>query len=644
MKESLTIKILKDSLIKGSLVYGDEICIRIHQTLTQDTTGTMAYLELEAMNIDKVKTELSVAYIDHNMLQTGFENADDHAFIKSCAKKYGIIYSKPGNGICHQLHLERFSKPSKTLLGSDSHTPTSGAMGMIAIGAGGLDVAVAMARGFYFLKMPKILNIKLTGKLKNGVSAKDVILYILSKLTVKGGVNRIIEYSGDGVKSLSLTDRATITNMGAELGASTSIFPADENTKLFLEKQGRGEDYIELSADEGAEYDESMTVDLNEITPLIAFPHSPDNVKPIPKDEKIFIDQVMIGSCTNSSYTDLVKAAKILEGNKVDENVDLVIAPGSSNIIEMLSENGVLSTFVKSGARILEAGCGPCIGMGQAPKSKGRSLRTVNRNFKGRSGTLDAEIYIASPETCAYSSLKGYIADPQGIMVDLNVSLPDKFSVYDSYFIYPLSDDERSKINLEKGPNIGSFPINDELSDEMNGKIILKVKDNITTDDIVPSNANMLKFRSNIEKLSQYAFSTIIQDFKERCEKNNGGFILARENYGQGSSREHASLIPLYLGIKAVIAKSFARIHRANLINSGILPLELENPQDYFNILEMDEVTIENLIESIDNEKVILIVNNDLRVETHLSLSQREKDILKKGGYLNYAKSLYEED
>lgn len=640
MNESLAIKLLKKNLIKGSLEYGNEICIKIHQTLTQDTTGTMAYLQLEAMNIDKVNTEISVAYIDHNMLQTGFENADDHAFIKSCAKKYGIIYSKPGNGICHQLHLERFSKPSKTLLGSDSHTPTSGAMGMIAIGAGGLDVAVAMAKGFYFFKIPKILNINLTGKLKNGVSGKDVILYILSKLTVKGGVNKIIEYSGDGIKSLSLTDRATITNMGAELGASTSIFPTDENTKLFLEKQGRGEDYMELSADPDAVYDETLLIDLNEITPLIAFPHSPDNVKPIPKDEKIKIDQVMIGSCTNSSYTDLIKASKILNGNKVNENVGLVIAPGSSNIIEMLAENGALSTFIKSGARILEAGCGPCIGMGQAPRSKGKSLRTINRNFKGRSGTFDAEVYLASPETCAYSAIKGYIADPSDLTIDLSIDLPCKFSVYDNYFIYPLSDDERRKINLEKGPNIGTFPINHELKDEISGKIILKLKDNITTDDVVPSNANMLKFRSNIEKLSQYAFTTIVPDFKERCEKDNGGFILAGENYGQGSSREHAALIPLYLGIKGVIAKSFARIHKANLINSGILPLELESTQDYLSIFEMDEIKIKNLVESMDSGKVTLIVNNSLRIETNLSLSQREKDILKKGGYLNYAKSL----
>lgn len=640
MRESLTTKILKNNLIQGSLTYGSEICIKVHQTLTQDTTGTMAYLQLEAMNIDKVKTELSVAYVDHNMLQTGFENADDHAFIKSCAKRYGIIYSKPGNGICHQLHLERFSKPSKILLGSDSHTPTSGAMGMIAIGAGGLDVAVAMAKGLYFLKMPKILNINLIGKLKNGVSAKDVILYILSKLTVKGGVNRIIEYSGEGVKNLSLTDRATITNMGAELGASTSIFPTDENTKLFLEKQGRVEDYIELSADDDAEYDETMTIDLNEITPLIAFPHSPDNVKPIPKDEKIKINQVMIGSCTNSSYIDLVRAAKILENNKVNEDVDLVIAPGSSNIIEMLSNNGVLSTFIKSGARILEAGCGPCIGMGQAPKSKGKSLRTVNRNFKGRSGTFDAEIYIASPETCAYSAIKGYIADPQEVNIDLNIELPDKFSVYNNYFIPPLSDDERAKIDLEKGPNIGSFPINTELKDEMKEKVILKVKDNITTDDIVPSNANMLKFRSNIEKLSQYAFSTIIPDFKERCKNNNGGFIVAGENYGQGSSREHAALIPLHLGIKAVIAKSFARIHKSNLINSGILPFEFEDPQDYSKVSEEDEILVENLIDAINNGKAILKVNNSSLIKVNLLLSQREKDILKKGGYLNYAKSL----
>ncbi len=640
MGESLTMKILRQNIVEGTLSYGNEICINIHQTLTQDTTGTMAYLQLETMNIDKVKTETSVAYIDHNMLQTGFENADDHAFIKSCAKKYGIIYSKPGNGICHQLHLERFSMPNKILLGSDSHTPTSGAMGMIAIGAGGLDVAVAMAKGLYFLKMPKVLNIELTGKLKNGVSAKDVILYILKKLTVKGGVNKIIEYSGEGVKSLSLTDRATITNMGAELGATTSIFPTDENTKIFLKKQGRIEDFIELAADDDALYDEKIAINLSEITPLVAFPHSPDNVKTIPKDERIKIDQVMIGSCTNSSYIDLMRASKILENNKVHEDIDLVIAPGSSNIIEMLSNNGALSNFIKSGARILEAGCGPCIGMGQAPKSKGKSIRTVNRNFKGRSGTMDAEIYIASPETCAYSAIKGYIADPCELNIDLNIDLPERFSDYNNYFIYPLCDEKRHKVTIEKGPNIGSFPINCDLEDKISGKVLLKVKDDITTDDIVPSNANMLKFRSNIEKLSEHAFTTIIDDFKERCKKNNGGFIVAGENYGQGSSREHAALIPLHLKVKAVIAISFSRIHKANLINSGILPLEFINQKDYFKILEMDEISIDNLNSSIDSGNFMVKVNDNLIIETSLNLSTREREIIKKGGYLNFAKNL----
>lgn len=632
MGQNLTRKVLENHLISGEMKTGEEICIRIDQTLTQDTTGTMAYLELEAMKIDKVKTEVSVAYIDHNLLQTGFENADDHNFIKSSALKHGIIYSKPGNGICHQLHLERFAKPNKTLIGSDSHTPTSGAMGMIAIGAGGLDVAVGMAKGFYFIKMPKVLNVELTGSLQKGVSSKDVILYIIKELTVKGGVDRVVEYSGEGVKTLSLTERATITNMGAEIGATTSIFPSDENTKLFLEKQGRGEDYIPLCADEDAQYDEKITIDLSTLTPKVAYPHSPDNVHDLPK-EKIKIDQVAIGSCTNSSYVDLMQVAKILEGKKIHRDVDLVISPGSSNIISMLSNNGALSTFIKAGARILEAGCGPCIGIGQSPKTNGVSLRTFNRNFKGRCGTTDAEVYLVSPLVAAYSALQGYIADPRELEMDFNIDLPEEFEVSDSYFINALSDEERKTIEYVKGPNISIFPNLDEGIKIVKDKVVLKTGDNITTDDIVPSSVDLIKYRSNIPELTKYCFNTIISNFKERCDNHKGGVIVGGENYGQGSSREHAALVPLHMGIKAVIAKSFARIHKANLVNAGILPFVFVDKADYDKIGEFTDIEIafdfDNLtgVAKIDGQEYPL----------KLEVSDREVDILKNGGYLNYA-------
>ncbi len=635
MSQNLTRKILANHLVSGEMVTGEEICIKIDQTLTQDTTGTMAYLELEAMKIDKVKTEVSVAYIDHNLLQTGYENADDHNFIKSAALKHGIIYSKPGNGICHQLHLERFAKPNKTLIGSDSHTPTSGAMGMIAIGAGGLDVAVGMAKGLYFIKMPKVLNVELTGSLKNGATAKDVILHVLRLLTVKGGVDRVIEYSGEGVKSLSLTERATITNMGAELGATTSVFPSDENTKIFLDKQGRLEDYMELSADEGAEYDEKISVNLDEIKPLVAFPHSPDNVKEIPKD-KIKIDQVTIGSCTNSSYVDLMQAAKIVEGKKIHRDVDLVIAPGSSNIITMLAENGALATFIKAGARIIEAGCGPCIGIGQSPKSGGVSLRTINRNFKGRCGTTSADVYLVSPTVGAYSALMGYLADPTEIDVDLTVELPEKFEVSDSYFIRQLSDEERKDIDYVKGPNISIFPNLESPITNIDDKVVLKTGDNITTDDIVPSSVDLIKFRSNIPALTNFCFNTIVPDFKARCEEHNGGVIIGGDNYGQGSSREHAALVPLYMGVKAVVAKTFARIHKANLVNAGILPFVFANKEDYDKVQEFDDVKIEFDLSSLTGK---MFVNGE-SVDLVIEVSDREVAILKNGGYLNYAMSL----
>lgn len=632
MGYTLVKKILKEHLISGQLTAGEEICIKVDQTLTQDTTGTMAYLELEAMNIGRVKTELSVAYIDHNMLQTGFENADDHAFIKSMAINHGILFSKPGNGICHQLHLERFGKPGKTLIGSDSHTPTCGSLGMIAIGAGGLDVSIGMATGTYCLKMPKIIKVELVGILQKNVSSKDVILELLRQLTVKGGVNSIIEYCGEGVKTLSLTQRATITNMGAELGATTSIFPSDERTQDFLTRQGRPEDYQPLNADADAVYDQEFTIVLDQLVPMIARPHSPDSVTPIPS-EKIFLNQVAIGSCTNSSYEDLMQVAKILENERVHPNLDLVISPGSSNIISMLADNGALSTFIKAGARVLEAGCGPCIGMGQAPKSAGISLRTFNRNFKGRSGTIDAQVYLTSPVVAAYSAIKGYIADPREITKDLTIEFPEKFTVSNSYFIYP--NDE--KVQVEKGPNIGEFPNKQGLESEINGVVTLKTGDNITTDDIAPSNADLLKLRSNIPKLSEHCFKTIISDFKDRCQINNGGIIIGGDNYGQGSSREHAALLPLHLGIQAVIAKSFARIHKSNLVNAGIVPLEFSDSSDYERFKDLEtRVQIMNLAEQLRHDQVEVLVDGK-PIQCKLVLSERDKDILVCGGMLNYS-------
>ena len=632
MGYTLVEKILNEHLISGHLTAGEEICIKVDQTLTQDTTGTMAYLELEAMNIDKVKTELSVAYIDHNLLQTGFENADDHAFIKSMAINHGIIFSKPGNGICHQLHLERFGKPGKTLIGSDSHTPTCGALGMIAIGAGGLDVSIGMATGTYCLKMPKIIKVELQGKLQKNVSSKDVILELLKQLTVKGGINSIIEYSGEGVKTLSLTQRATITNMGAELGATTSIFPADDRTLDFLTRQGRADDYLQMGADTDAVYDHEITIELDQLVPMIACPHSPDAVTSIPS-EKIILNQVAIGSCTNSSFEDLMQVAKILEGEHVHPNLDLVISPGSSNIISMLADNGALSTFIKAGARILEAGCGPCIGMGQAPKSAGVSLRTFNRNFKGRSGTFDAQVYLGSPIVAAYSAIKGYIADPREMKKDLTVELPEKFTVSNSYFIYPTYD----KVHVEKGPNIGEFPNKKGLESEINGIVILKTGDNITTDDIAPSSADLLKLRSNIPKLSEYCFNTIIPDFKARCQANDGGIIVGGDNYGQGSSREHAALLPLYLGIKAVIAKSFARIHKSNLVNAGILPLEFSDSSDYYRFTDLEtRIQILNVVEQLHHDQVEVLIDGK-PIQCRVILSKRDKDILACGGMLNYS-------
>ena len=640
MGMSLTYKILKNNLLKGELKAGNEIAVKVNQTLTQDSTGTMAYLQLNAMNVDKVVTDISVAYVDHNMLQSSFENADDHEFIKTSAAKHNIVFSKPGNGICHRLHLEKFGKPGKVLIGSDSHTPTGGGLGMIAIGAGGLDVAIGMARGLYYLKVPKVYNIELRGKLKPWVSAKDIILYVLKELTVKGGVGFVMEYTGEGIKSLSVEDRATITNMGAELGATTSIFPSDEITRDFLKKQSRESDFIELLPDADAVYDKKLIVNLDDLVPLAAFPHSPDNVHEIP-DEKIKVDQIAIGSCTNSSYSDFMKLAKILDGKKVHPDVSLVLSPGSSNIMKMISENGALAKFIGAGARLLEAACGPCIGMGQAPKSNGISLRTFNRNFKGRCGTMNAEVYLVSTETAAASALTGYLTDPRTLGEEIIIKQPEKFESSENYFIFPSQDEnERKNVEIVMGPNIKPFPIGEKLKDTITKKVILKTKDNVTTDDICPSNAGLLPFRSNIPKLSQHCFETIIPDFKERAEKNDGGIIVGGDNYGQGSSREHAALLPLYLGIKAVIAKSFARIHKANLINSGIIPLEFENQSDYDGIDEYDELQLTDVENSLAKGEFTvknLTKNNEFKAK--FNGSARELKILKFGGYLKFAVS-----
>ena len=640
MGMSLTYKILKNNLLKGELKAGNEIAVKVNQTLTQDSTGTMAYLQLNAMNVDKVVTDISVAYVDHNMLQSSFENADDHEFIKTSAAKHNIVFSKPGNGICHRLHLEKFGKPGKVLIGSDSHTPTGGGLGMIAIGAGGLDVAIGMARGLYYLKVPKVHNIELRGKLKPWVSAKDIILYVLKELTVKGGVGFVMEYTGEGIKSLSVEDRATITNMGAELGATTSIFQSDEITRDFLKKQSRESDFIELLPDADAVYDKKLIVNLDDLVPLAAFPHSPDNVHEIP-DEKIKVDQIAIGSCTNSSYSDFMKLAKILDGKKVHPDVSLVLSPGSSNIMKMISENGALAKFIGAGARLLEAACGPCIGMGQASKSNGISLRTFNRNFKGRCGTMNAEVYLVSTETAAASALTGYLTDPRTLGEEIIIKQPEKFESSENYFIFPSQDEnERKNVEIVMGPNIKPFPIGEKLKDTITKKVILKTKDNVTTDDICPSNAGLLPFRSNIPKLSQHCFETIIPDFKERAEKNDGGIIVGGDNYGQGSSREHAALLPLYLGIKAVIAKSFARIHKANLINSGIIPLEFENQSDYDGIDEYDELQLTDVENSLAKGEFTvknLTKNNEFKAK--FNGSARELKILKYGGYLKFAVS-----
>lgn len=637
MGENLVYKILKNHIVEGSFEVGKPIGLKIDQTLTQDSTGTMVYLQLEAMNIDKVKTKRSVAFVDHNMLQQGFENADDHKFIQTVASKYGIYFSKPGNGVCHQVFLERFSVPGDTLIGSDSHTPTAGGVGMLAMGAGGLDVALAMAGGTYYVNTPKVCKINLIGSLKPMVTGKDIILEVLRKLTVKGGVNKIFEYGGEGVKTLSVPQRATITNMGAELGATTSIFPSDERTLEFFKAQGREDEYKELKADIDAVYDEEITVNLDELKPLAAQPHSPDNVMEVAEIGKIKVDQVAIGSCTNSSYEDLMKVAKILKGNKVHPNVSLVIAPGSRQVMEMIARNGALADIISSGARILENGCGPCIGMGQAPGTNGVSLRTFNRNFYGRSGTLSAKVYLVSPETAAVSAIKGVLTDPRENIIDLDIEIPSEFIIDDSMIISPAKDGV--EVEIVRGPNIKPFPINKELGEEINGKVLIKVEDNITTDHIMPSNSKLLPFRSNIPYLSDFCFNTVDTEFPKRAKEFNGGFIIAGNNYGQGSSREHAALAPLYLGVKAVIAKSFARIHKANLINNGIIPMEFKNEEDYNNISLIDNLEIKHIKEALQSGEVI--VSNLTKKEDYIvkiDLTEKEKEVIKAGGRLNYVK------
>ena len=631
---SIAYQLLESHLLEGELRAGEEIKLKIDQTLTQDSTGTMVYLQLEAMDIDDIQTELSVAYIDHNMLQTGFENPDDHEFIQSAAAKYGLVFSKPGGGICHQVQLEQFAAPGKTLVGSDSHTPTAGGLGALAIGAGGLDVAVAMASGFYFLKVPKVLNVRLSGKLKPGVNAKDVILAILGKKTVKGGTGYIVEYSGDGVKNLSVTDRATICNMGAELGATTSVFPSDEVTRAFLKRHGREEVYVPLTATEDSVYDEVLDIDLSDIEPAVAKPHLPDQYERVKDLGKVKVDQVAIGSCTNSSYTDMMKVAQILKGKKVHEDVSLVISPGSATILDALSKNGALAIMIEAGARILESACGPCIGMGQAPKSGAVSLRSFNRNFKGRSGTKDAKIYLAGPETCAASAIAGYITVPDEVTA---VEEPDHYDHATNYLIYPKEKAERPK-DVKMGPNIKPFPIARPLEDAFEKIILLKASDNVTTDDICPSTAKLLPYRSNIPELSKHAFSTLVDDFKARAEKHGGGIVVGGDNYGQGSSREHAALLPLYLGVKAIVAKSFARIHRSNLINMGILPLVFKNPADYDKLVEGEAIAMKDLKASVESGEFILTAGGS-DIELVGDFSEREKAMLLEGGYLNYTKN-----
>jgi len=631
MAYNISEKIISFHIVEGEMEPQNLIGIKIDQTLTQDATGTLSYLQFEAMGVPRVKTELSVSYVDHNTLQTSFENADDHKYLQSVAEKYGIVFSRPGNGICHQLHLERFGIPGKTLLGSDSHTPTGGGIGMISIGAGGLDVALAMAGEPFYLKMPNIVEVCLDGELPEWVSAKDVILELLRRLSVKGGVNKIFEFTGKGIESLSVPERATITNMGTELGATTSIFPSDNITKKFLESEGRGNQWEKLVADKNAEYSETITIDLDKLEPMIAKPHMPDNVVKVSEIEGTKVSQVAIGSCTNSSYKDLSLVAQVLKGKTVHRDVSLVISPGSKQVLTKIVEDGLFQYIVDSGARMLECTCGPCIGMGQAPQSEGTSLRTFNRNFKGRSGTKDADIYLVSPEVAIASAINGVITDPRKLGKYPKTGMPDKFYINDNMFIFPPKDGKN--VEIVRGPNIKPVPRNEKLKDPLKGSVLLKTGDNITTDDIMPAGAKILPLRSNIPKISEYTFERIDKDFATRAKEKGGGFIVGGTNYGQGSSREHAAIAPMYLGIRAVIAKSFARIHQANLVNFGIVPLTFSNEKDYDKIDFGDELVIE--IGDFSN----VVCKNLTKKESYKlskSLLGRDLELLKAGGALNY--------
>ena len=638
---TLTEKILSAHLVEGEMIKGTEIGIRIDQTLTQDATGTMAYLEFEAMGVPRVKTERSVAYIDHNTLQNGFMNMDDHRFIGSVAKKHGIYFSRPGNGICHQVHLERFGVPGKTLIGSDSHTPTGGGIGMIAIGAGGMDVAVAMGGGTYYITCPKVVKVELTGKLQPWVAAKDVILEVLKRLSVKGGVGKVIEYCGEGVKSLSVPERATITNMGAELGATTSIFPSDEITYKFLKAQGREDVYTELCADSDAVYDEVVEINLSELVPMAACPHSPDNIKTVDEIGAMKIDQVCIGSCTNSSLMDMMKVAHILKGKTVHPDVSLSIAPGSKQVLSMLAENGALAIMLEAGARVLESACGPCIGMGQSPNSGGISLRTFNRNFEGRSGTADGQIYLVSPELAAASAIAGVLTDPRTLGEMPEFEMPEKFNVNDNMIVEPVAEEDMDSVEVLRGPNIKPFPTSEPMPETINAKVSLKVGDNITTDHIMPAGAKILPLRSNIPEISKYCFAVCDESFHDRALEMGKSIVIGGSNYGQGSSREHAALAPLYLGVKAVITKSFARIHMANLINAGIIPMTFANEADYDRIDGNDELTIANVADQIANGTTIKVTNvtKGFDFDCVVNFSDRQKEMLYAGGLLNYTKN-----
>ena len=634
-------KIIKNHLVSGEMIPGTEIGLRIDQTLTQDATGTMAYLQLEAMGIERVKTELSVAYIDHNTLQAGFENADDHRYIQTVTKKHGVRFSRPGNGICHQVHLERFAVPGKTLIGSDSHTPTAGGIGMLGMGAGGLDVAVAMGGGTYYITMPRIIHINLVGKLSDYVGAKDIILEVLRLLGVKGGVGAIVEYGGEGVASLSVPQRATVTNMGAELGATTSVFPSDEITRAFLAAEERESDFTELSADADAVYDEEYTVDLSALKPLAACPHSPDNVKPVSELQGMKINQVCIGSCTNSSMLDMLTVAAMLKGKTVHPDVSLSISPGSKQVYTMLAQCGALADLISAGARILECACGPCIGMGFSPKSAGVSLRTFNRNFLARSGTADAQVYLVSPETAAASAIAGVFTDPTTLGTAPAVQVPTHFVINDNLIEIPADAEEAKSITVERGPNIKPIPVGKAPEASLSCELVLKVGDNITTDHIMPAGTKILPYRSNVPKLSEFCFTVCDPAFPERAKAKNGGIIVGGANYGQGSSREHAALVPLYLGIKAVVAKSFARIHVANLINFGIVPLTFEDPADYDKLTEGDSLEICGFADGVAKESRLILKNLTSGEEIPLCLNatERQRAILGAGGLLNYTKA-----